>query len=383
VTVPRTLVAVLAVLLPAYVYVVAPVVAGSGPRPAPPGPAPVAPRGVAAAGAPSPSVPTRTTRRTARPAAPRSRAPVLFPPRGSAFLGVSLTDPGPDLRAVDRFTAATGSRPSVVQFTRAWAGDRFDPAPFRAVAAAGAMPMLSWEPWDAALRTRAARELGDQPAYRLSRITAGAYDPYIATYAKGVKALGFPVAIRFAHEMNGFWYPWAEHSNGNAAGDYVRAHRHVRDVFRALGADDVVWVWSVNVSYPGSTPLRRLYPGDDAVGWVGISGYYGIVSADYVDFTGIFAQTLGQLRAFVHRPIVLTEVGATDAMGLKSRWVSSMFRALPRQRDVIGVVWFEAVKEEDWRLVSSPAAGAAFRRAARAPRYRVAWSRSAIPRTNL
>ena len=38
--------------------------------------------------------------------------------------------------------------------------------------------------------------------------------------------------LRPMHEMNGNWYPWAEGVNGNVAGDYVNAWRHVRAIFR-------------------------------------------------------------------------------------------------------------------------------------------------------
>src|SRR5262249_11252906 len=153
--------------------------------------------------------------------------------------------------------------PRVIQFARGFARDRFDPTVFAQVTRQGAMPMLSWEPWDHALRSANDRISSTQPTYRLNRITQGAFDSYISSYANGIKALGYPVAVRFAHEMNGAWSPWCEQANGNHPGDYARAYRHVHEIFKALGVTNVVWVWSPNALYPGASPLPPLYPGDD------------------------------------------------------------------------------------------------------------------------
>jgi hypothetical protein len=328
----------------------------------------------------SPAVPPPAASSAAAPD-PAAAVPEVFPRDGKAFLGISVTAADRAPATIERFTTATRYRPRVVQFTRSWAGDWFDPAPFRQAASAGALPVLSWEPWDASLQTKAARELGAQPRFRLARITRGDFDAYIASYANGVRALGYRVAIRFAHEMNGFWYPWCEQSNGNRPGDYVDAYRHVRAVFAALDATNVIWVWSPNIGYQGSAPIKPLYPGDDAVDWIGLSGYYGINDATYVTFGEMFNPTLATLRGLTRKPIVLTEVAATDETGRKADWAADMFRALPASPDIIGVVWFEAIKERDWQVSTSPATARVFAAAAADPRYDVRWTPGALPRT--
>jgi beta-mannanase len=297
------------------------------------------------------------------------------------FLGLNTSQGPYDFSDVDHFTDTTGYRPSVLQFAVGWAAHTFDRTAFDRVAARGMLPMMSWEPWNYQ-ETGPANSHGDQPDYRLSRITSGAFDDYIRTVAQGIKGLDYPVAIRFAHEMNGFWYPWCEQSNGNRPGDYVNAWRHVHDIFSQAGVHNVIWVWSPNVSYAGSTPLRGLYPGDQYVDWVGLSGYYGTGGVkQYVSFDDIFNATLAELHQFTGKPIVVTETGATDAIGRKADWVRQAFQQLPGHPEIIGVVWFEAVKELDWRIAVSPAAAAAFREGAADPRYRVAWSPNAVART--
>jgi len=55
--------------------------------------------------------------------------------------------------------------------------------------------------------------------------------------------------------------------------DYVKAWRHVHDIFTSVGATNVSSIWGVNhmsntSQYP---PLSTLYPGDACVDWTGVS----------------------------------------------------------------------------------------------------------------
>jgi mannan endo-1,4-beta-mannosidase len=143
----------------------------------------------------------------------------------------------------------------------------------------------------------------------------------------------------------------------------------------------VFWVWSPNVSYENSTPLAGLYPGDEYVDWIGLSGYYGTVGAQqYRTFDQIFDPTIAQLRTFTQRPLVITEVGATDQAGRKAEWVQNFLTILPRHADIIGFIWYEAVKETDWRIAGT-AAGQAFAAGVAGPRYDIQWSPNSVPRT--
>ncbi|WP_431932532.1 glycoside hydrolase family 26 protein [Micromonospora sp. RP3T] len=372
-TVPRVGLALAGVLLLAYAFVVAP---GVWRAPDPGHPArPAAPRALASADAPA------------------TVAGVAFPPAGRAFVGV-MTDTGPyDLGAVDRFAAAAGRAPQVMLFGASWASATFDRALFDRIADRGMMPMLGWEPWDHAV-DEAARDTGlparqvdrlrsTQPDYRLARITAGDFDDYLRSWAEGVRTLGYPIAIRFAHEMNGDWYPWSERANGNHPGDYVRAWRHVHDVFAAAGVTNVTWVWSPNARWDKTTAgLTGLYPGDDYVDWVGVTGYYGMgaFTKTYSSFDQIFGPTVAEIRAMTRKPLVVTETAAAESSGHKARWIRETFAALPRYPNLIGLIWFEVDKEQNWRIAGSPAAAAAFAEAVATDRYDVTWSPSARPR---
>jgi hypothetical protein len=322
-------------------------------------------------------------RSSVQPSASPSKPPAAFPARGTVFLGVQ-TSTGPyDFAPLDAFADATGYRPPVMQFTQGWADDNFHAENFDRVAAKGMLPIVAWEPWDYKV-TGAARHNGDQPKYRLARITAGDFDDYIRSWADGIAELGYPVGIRFAHEMNGFWYPWCESANGNRPGDYVKAYRHVHDIFTEAGAENVTWIWSPNVTYPGAQPLKRLYPGDKYVDWVGLSGYYGTAGrTQYLSFDTIFASTFKLLSDFTKRPIVITETGASDTNGQQATWIRQMFQQLPKHPEVIGVIWFEVDKEVDWRIADRPASAQAFARGSASKRYAVTWTKNTIPRTTV
>ena len=157
------------------------------------------------------------------------------------------------------------------------------------------LPLISWEPWDYRKESPIVSLRGDQPAYSLANIVNGDYDRYIRSWAKGVKGLGYTIALRFAHEMNGNWYPWGVFTNGNDSREYVRAWRHVHGIFTSVGATNVIWVWSPNIIWNTFTHLSSLYPGNNYVDWIGLSGYYGTPGMlSYQSFNQVFDRTISR-----------------------------------------------------------------------------------------
>lgn len=289
----------------------------------------------------------------------------LVPDPDRIFVGVT-TRAGPyDLSEAEAFAEAAGERPQVLLFAQDWANSEFDADLFRAVAARDMLPVLSWEPWDYTEEPVIDERRGDQPRFRLSRILDGEFDPFIERWAQGIAELDFPIGLRFAHEMNGWWYPWAADANENEPEEYVAVWRHVHGIFEEAGADDVIWIWSPNIVYEGSVPLDQLYPGDAYVGWLGVVGYLGYPDEpvdDMETFDEIFGETLDQLRALSDLPIVITEVGASPRGGHKARWIEHFVEQVQRADDIRGFIWFELDKEQDWRIVSSEDAREAFAR---------------------
>lgn len=272
----------------------------------------------------------------------------------------------------DKFAASAGRLPNLIQVTAGWETDNYQPWFTERIANRGAMPLISWEPWDSARESTIEQQRSEQPKYSLTNIIDGDFDEYIDSWADNLAEWGEPVAMRFAHEMNGFWYPWAEGRNGNAEGEYVDAWRYVHDRFTDAGADNVLWVWSPNVTYEGSTPIAPLYPGDDYVDWIGTVGYFGHgteIPTAYPTFDQLFGNTLEQLSEISSKPVLVTETGATERGGFKAEWIEHTMEEFASNDRILGFVWFDVDKETDWRVTSSPESAEAFRAAAADPRW--------------
>ncbi|MET1086956.1 MAG: glycosyl hydrolase [Arthrobacter sp.] len=289
-----------------------------------------------------------------------------LPPVSTARLRFGVATANGPLASTEQDDVArlAGESPSSVLFYK----DFLQAPPIsemNAVRARGAVPLVTWEPW--------AWGGGlDQPAYALDRITAGDFDARIIQWGQALAAWGYPVQLRFAHEMNGDWYPWAEGVNGNAAGDYVQAWRHVHDVVASTGASNVSWIWSPNVPYWGSTALAGLFPGAEYVDIVALDGYNWGTSASWSGWVSpqdLFAPGIAELRSLAPGlPILIAETSSSEAGGSKAAWNTDLVSYLAAQPDVMGFVWFHLQKEADWRINSSDASSAAFKSALAARR---------------
>ncbi|WP_183096418.1 glycoside hydrolase family 26 protein, partial [Nocardioides stalactiti] len=272
--------------------------------------------------------------------------------------------------AVENWPAATtylnqlnkkvGRTPDQLTYYASWALTTDFPFAYpgaRRVATTPAVELV-WEPWDPALGTV-------QPKYALARIASGAHDAYLKRWAAQIKNYRLPVVIRFAHEMNGDWYPWAEAVNGNDPGDYGVAWRHVVDVFDTLGVTNVTWSWAPNISYYGSWPLAGLYPGKEYVDRVGIDGYNWGTSRTQSEWRSpdqVFGGTLAEVTAIAPgKPVHLTETASAEVGGNKAAWITDLFAWIDAHPQVKGLTWFSFRKETDWRIDSSTASTTAFR----------------------
>lgn len=265
-----------------------------------------------------------------------------------------------ELREVDDFERRARHHAGVVMWFADWAHSRFDPRQAEAVARRGAIPAISWEPWDSSIGPRKR-----QRRYTLASIIEGRHDKYVRRWATAIKRYGGPVRLRFAHEMNGRWYPWAERANGNRPGEYVRAWRHVHAIFRAAGATNVTWIWC---PVAGSINPRQ-YPGASFVDVVGIGGLNGgsaVFSRRWRSFRQSFAEPLDALaRLAPGKPMEVSEVASTERGGDKAAWIRGMFAEVRRRPAIRSLVWFNVRKETDWRISSSKRAQRAFAAGAR------------------
>ncbi len=261
-----------------------------------------------------------------------------------------------------------------------------------------------------------------EPHDGLAAVTQAAADDLADRLAGYWTESGVATFVRFAHEMNGSWYPWAQ-----APSVYVEAFRTVADaVHERSPASAMVWAPNEGGGYPftggahaagpGSAeaalldtdgdgavtgrddPYAPYYPGDEAVDWVGMSLYHwgleypwgenelprpGSFAAllrgedlgahdeasDVPDFYAQYVEGHDKPLAIVETAILYdpAAAGGPAEAELKTAWFQEVFgpatqEAFPRIRMLS---WFEWRKQEpevgrviDWRLGADPALAA-------------------------
>jgi hypothetical protein len=237
-------------------------------------------------------------------------------------------------------------------------------------------------PWEETFPT--VREEADLQAGRIPLISwngktlnlaigLGQHDELIKTRARAVKALGGKVMIRWMWEMDG--RNKADHTRHPAL--YVAAWRHIHDVFAAEGATNVQWVWCPNATAFRAGDDRHApayYPGDEYVDWICSDGYNwapGRAGDEWRSFASIYSAFYewGITRG---KPLMVGEFGAQERNpGEKAQWLTEAREALKTKFPGIkAVVYFDANKDHDWRVTSSPQTLAAFREWANDPWFR-------------
>jgi hypothetical protein len=234
--------------------------------------------------------------------------------------------------------------------------DRVDVKWLRRVAQAGALPMITWVPWDPTIP-----KPEFQRGFMLRDVAEGVHDWYIADIASEVADWDGPLFIRFAQEMNGTWYPWGKHQN--SPDEFVAAWHRIHRIFSENGAGHATWVWNPNEkNHPES--LGLWYPGDDVVDWVAVDGYNWDAPQYWRDRSGntwrlldqVFRPSFDDMATFVpaDKPRMIAETATNeraDDPGMKAAWICDAFRrALPEALpEVRAVLWFnEPTNEGGW-----------------------------------
>lgn len=160
--------------------------------------------------------------------------------------------------------------------------------------------------------------------------------------------------------MNGDWDPWGYRHP--PAVTFVAARRHIVTVFRAQGIDNVIWLWSVDITATDTGPVQDWWPGAGYVTWVGIDGYYFRRSDT---FGNAILPTIGEVRSFTSKPILLSETGVGQDAGQAAK-IPDLFTGV-RANHLVGLVWFDrnqndGIYHQDWQLERGSPGLAAFRR---------------------
>lgn len=218
--------------------------------------------------------------------------------------GSGIPLPGVEL---DQFEHDSGKKVSMVGYV-AWWYDTFNWGTFdtlhkewaNSTRSHGSIPLILWQPFNPLRPDGTGVKVEDSDyytyikKYSLKRIVAGDFDDYIHTWARQIKVWGYPIMLRPMHEINAdhtliagsYGQSWAaslkdiDGSVINEPQDAINAWRHIVNIFREEGTNNVTWVWSVlawtSISYGGtnSVSLSSIYPGDNYVDWIGVSYYH-------------------------------------------------------------------------------------------------------------
>lgn len=282
----------------------------------------------------------------------------LFHESGVA-LGVNVA--GPPEVSLQQYARMVGEPPRVAMWYQNWDEPLYYHSEAAAAASVGALLLISWEP------------IQHGAGVPLGAIAAGDYDSYIRSAALAAIAYKRPLYVRFAPEMNLRGAAFGPGHDGNTPALFIAAWRHVVGIFRAAGASNVVWIWSPNIYCNGHCPFTAYYPGDAWVDWVALDGYNsGPVDGDpWESFVQLFSVSYRTLTALTSKPVMIGETASTELGGDKAQWITDIGPALahnfPRVR---ALIWFQRIKEADWRVNSSPASLQAFRRLAASPQFR-------------
>jgi len=263
--------------------------------------------------------------------------------RPSSYLGVFLgyfeTGRPPSYPPVEKFAAAAGKSPNLVEYVSNW-GQPFAASYARTLRKHGATMIVQIDP----------------NSIPPARVAAGHYDEYLRSYAESVRRFGHPVVIGFAQEMNADWWSWGYgHAQPQA---FVAAWRHIVNLFRAEGADNVTWLWTISVDAVGTGPIGSWWPGAGYVSWVGIDGVYERPSDT---FASLFGKTIAQVRAMTNKPVLLSQTAVAHGTSQYAD-TRSLFEGVARNK-LLGLVWadIETSVGQDWHLEGNRLTESAFR----------------------
>lgn len=240
-----------------------------------------------------------------------------------------------------------------------------------AIAAAGAVPVVTWEP----MYYRQAD--GAEVILTETSIRDGRYDAYLDACAALFAAQPGRVIVRLMHEPNLSRYHWGVTRDAygpESPAAYQRMWRHIVGRVRQTsgpGAGRVQFAFCANAeSVPGPgnaadagwNTLAAYYPGAAWADLIGVDGYnwgdtqtpakHGWQSS-WRSFESMLRPAVTELRALAPgQPVYVFECASAPSGGDKAVWLREAANTA-RTWDLAGLCWFEADKEVDWRLGSA------------------------------
>ncbi|HYR21582.1 MAG TPA: glycosyl hydrolase [Chthoniobacterales bacterium] len=249
---------------------------------------------------------------------------VLPPPVGKLYhgfywggVGTDTHDPTEhDVMPADatRYEQTVGAKTAWVYFSNNWFESRkFPDAMCTWIRDLGKIPYVRLM-----LRSDVDQRHGEKK-FSLQKIVGGEFDVDLRAWARDAKAFASPILIEWGTEPNGEWFSWNGKWNGGASEGpkrYISAYRHIVDLMRAEGADNLTWVWHVSwLDEPERkwNAFENYFPGEDYCDWVALSAY-GPTTPLTRDGTESFAFKMREayprlIKLAPGKPIIIAEFG--------------------------------------------------------------------------
>ncbi|CAK0754453.1 mannan endo-1,4-beta-mannosidase [Gammaproteobacteria bacterium] len=285
-----------------------------------------------------------------------------------AYIDFGETEDNVTSEAITNFESLVNKRLAIVAFSSYWGERSFPSKQVATIAAAGAIPLIFWSPWDSPYREYDGKPLSPPNPINLHSILAGKFDTYIDRWADAAKSHeGRPMLVAWGLEMNGQWFPWSgifhgagKHIQGKSGylgpETYKRAYRYVVDRVRTRGATDIIWVFQTNGYSIPETPWNRMaeyYPGSDYVDWLGMSAYGKQFSyQDWATPVEAMDKPYQELiKVDPAKPVILAEwgVGEFPKSGSKAFYIRDTLQRITSHYSRIkaAIFWHERWQNQD------------------------------------
>jgi hypothetical protein len=282
---------------------------------------------------------------------------------------------------INSFETLAGKKMAWAYFSNNWTNGviSFPTQAVTLIARHGDLPFIRMEP-----RSQPSDDSHADPIFSMQKFIDGVFDTSLHQYARAAKATNIPMMIQFGHEVNLDSVSYnATYNGGNnktGYGDpnlydgperYRDAYRHVIDIFRQEGVNNVTWAFHVNMGDWPEVAWNRMedyYPGDSYIDWIGMSSYG---QADQYVTLRTLIETWGNYTQFssisATKPQALFEVAAPES-SFKAQWITNAFSDLvthhwPRMK---GEAWWSE-DYDNLRFDSSTASLNAYRTAVASP----------------
>lgn len=194
-------------------------------------------------------------------------------------------------------------------------------------------------------------------------ILAGSMDTYITALGSALKTfLAGPdgtlgnsddrrVYLRYAHELNGNWYPWSNVTNYGAAWRYVYNKIMTGS---GLNKTHIQWIFEPIAPWEIGGDFELFWPGDAYVDWLSLDAYNSADGQKWYQPWERFDSMLYKFRGFRPLlPVMVSETGSYSGSPLgsniaaKGQWLQALYPYLAGWNVQI-VVYFNDDNGGDW-----------------------------------